>query len=104
MDGVMAEPKPGVAMLATRAGVPILPVGVSGTDTFLGRGSRFPRIGTRITLRVGRPVTVTLDPAKPRRLAMQDASDEIMRAVAVLVDERHRGRFAAPSAGPGANL
>jgi 1-acyl-sn-glycerol-3-phosphate acyltransferase len=104
MDGVMAEPKPGVAMLATRSGVPILPVGVSGTDTFLGRGSRFPRIGTRITLRVGRPVTVTLDPAKPRRLAMQDASDEIMRAVAVLVDERHRGRFAAPSAGPGANL
>ena len=43
--GVMQEPKPGVAMLATRNGVPILPVGVSGSDTFLGRGKRLPRLG-----------------------------------------------------------
>ena len=67
-DGVMSEPKPGVAMLATRSGVPILPVGVSGTDKFLGRGVRFPRIGTRLTVRVGQPFTVGLDPiaAAPR--------------------------------------
>ncbi len=93
--GVMAEPKPGVAMLATRSGVPILPVGVSGSDRFLGRGRRFPRIGTRITLRVGTAFTVALDPSLPRRQAMQRASDEIMARVAALTDERHRGRFAA---------
>lgn len=92
-DGVMAEPKPGVAMLATRSGAPILPVGVSGSDRFLGRGRRFPRIGTRITLRVGTVFTVTLDPSLPRRQAMQRASDEIMSRVAALTDERHRGRF-----------
>lgn len=91
--GVMAEPKPGVAMLATRSGVPILPVGVSGSDRFLGRGRHFPRIGTRITLRVGRPFTVTLDAAQPRRQQIQGASDQIMAHVAALVDERHRGRF-----------
>lgn len=95
-DGVMAGPKPGVAMLATRSGVPILPVGVSGSDRFLGRGMRFPRIGSRITLRVGKPFTVVLDPSLPRRQAMQRASDEIMRSVAALVDERHRGRFGNP--------
>jgi 1-acyl-sn-glycerol-3-phosphate acyltransferase len=94
-DGRIAEPKPGVAMLATRAGVPILPVGVSGTDHFLGRGVRFPRIGSRITLRVGRPFTVTLDPGLPRREAMRRASDEIMSHIAELVDERHRGRYAS---------
>src|SRR5688500_3746885 len=44
-DGVLGAPKPGVAMLATRSEVPILPVGVSGTDRFLGRGQRFPRLG-----------------------------------------------------------
>lgn len=92
-DGVMAEPKPGVAMLATRSGVQILPVGVSGTDRFLGRGRRFPRIGTRITVRVGRTFTVTPDPAQPRRQQVQSASDQIMAHVAALVDERHRGRF-----------
>ena len=92
-DGVIAEPKPGVAMLATRSGVPILPLGVSGSDRFLGRGRRFPRIGTRITLRVGTPFTVVVEAGQPRRQAMQRASDEIMRQVAALVDERHRGRF-----------
>jgi 1-acyl-sn-glycerol-3-phosphate acyltransferase len=94
-DGRIAEAKPGVAMLATRAGVPILPVGVSGTDHFLGRGVRFPRIGSRITLRVGRPFTVTLDPGLPRREAMRHASNEIMSQIAELVDERHRGRYAS---------
>jgi 1-acyl-sn-glycerol-3-phosphate acyltransferase len=92
-DGVMAEPKPGVAMLATRSGVPVLPVGVSGTDRFLGRNQRFPRIGSRLTVRVGQPFTVALDPGQSRRASMERASDEIMGRVAALVDERHRGRF-----------
>ncbi len=92
-DGVMAEPKPGVAMLATRSGVPILPVGVSGSDRFLGRGAKFPRIGSRITLRVGRPFTVAPHEGQTRRRSLQAASDEIMRRVAALADERHRGRF-----------
>ncbi len=96
--GVMGEPKPGVAMLALRTGVPILPVGVSNTDSFLGRGRTLPRLRTRITLRVGRPFTVTTDPALSRREATRAASDEIMRHIAELTDERHRGKYgAAPS-------
>ncbi|HEY7599374.1 MAG TPA: lysophospholipid acyltransferase family protein [Candidatus Limnocylindrales bacterium] len=92
-DGVLGEAKPGVAMLATRSGVPILPVGVSGTDRFLGRGQRLPRLGTRVELRVGRPFTLDMDPALSRRAAISAASDEIMRRIAELVDERHRGRY-----------
>ena len=91
--GAMGEPKPGVAMLATRSGVPILPVGVSGTDRFLGRGQRFPRLRAPITLRVGKPFTVALDSTLSRREGMQAASDEIMRRIADLTDERHRGRY-----------
>jgi 1-acyl-sn-glycerol-3-phosphate acyltransferase len=104
-DGKLAEPKPGVAMLATRSGVPILPVGVSGTDYFLGRGVRFPRIGARISLRVGEAFTVSLDPALSRRDAIQRASDEIMSRIAELVDERHRGRYSSPTEiGPGSPI
>jgi 1-acyl-sn-glycerol-3-phosphate acyltransferase len=95
LTGVLQEPKPGVAMLATRTGVPIVPVGISGSDTFLGRGKRLPRFGTRITLRAGEPFTLALDPALPRRAGMTAASDELMRHIAELVDDRHRGRFGA---------
>ena len=92
-DGLLGEPKPGVAMLATRSGVPVLPVGVSGTDRFLGRGQRLPRIGTRIEMRVGAPFTVQLDASLPRRQAMEAVSKQIMRRIAELVDERHRGHY-----------
>jgi 1-acyl-sn-glycerol-3-phosphate acyltransferase len=92
-NGALIEPKPGVAMLATRLGTPILPVGVSGTDALLGRGRRLPRLRAPIRLHVGRPFTLTLDPALSHRAAMNAASDELMRHIAALIDERHRGRF-----------
>ncbi len=101
-DGRLAEPKPGVALLATRLGVPVLPVGISGSDRFLGRGARFPRIGARITVRVGRPFMLRLDPAMPRRAAFDAANLELMRRIAALVDERHRGRYEPwPEESPG---
>jgi 1-acyl-sn-glycerol-3-phosphate acyltransferase len=93
--GELGNAKAGVAMLATRAGVPILPVGISGTDRFLGRGQRFPRLWTRITVRVGKPFTIELDPSKPRRAALEEATDKIMCAIAAQTEPRHRGRYAA---------
>lgn len=92
-DGALQEPRPGVGLLATRSGVPVLPVGVSNTDMLLGRGRALPRFGTRVTLRVGRPFLLTADPALPRRAALAAANDELMRHIAELVDARHRGRF-----------
>ena len=91
--GVLQELKPGVAMLATRMRVPILPVGVSNSDTFLGRGKRLPRLRTHVHLHVGRPFTLTLDLNVAHRQAMAASSDELLRHIAALIDERHRGRF-----------
>ncbi len=95
--GVLQEPRPGVAMLATRSGVPVVAVGISGSDVFLGRGKKLPRLGSRIVVRVGRPFTLALDAGVPRREATAKASEELMQHIAVLVDERHRGRFAGPT-------
>jgi 1-acyl-sn-glycerol-3-phosphate acyltransferase len=92
-DGVLQEPLPGVALLASRTGVPILPAGASNTDQLLGRGRRLPRFGTRVTLRVGRPFTLALDATLGRREALAAANDRIMGEIAALVDARHRGRF-----------
>ncbi len=92
-DGQLGKAMPGVALLATRTGVPVLPVGISGTDRFLGRGARFPRIGTRITVRVGRPFQLLNDPALPRREALEAANEELMGHIAALVDARHRDGY-----------
>lgn len=89
--GVLGEPKPGVALLATRTGAPVLPVGISGTDRLLGRGQRLPRIGSSIALRVGRPFHLELPSDADRRAALAAADTELMRRIAALVDPRHRG-------------
>ena len=106
LDGTLQEAKEGVALLAARAGVPILPVGISGSYDFLPPSRRFPRIGARITLRVGKPFRVRLDPVLQRRAAVNVASTEIMSRIAALVDPPIRGRYRAwadepvdPSAG-----
>jgi 1-acyl-sn-glycerol-3-phosphate acyltransferase len=50
----------GVAYLAARMGVPIVPVGIGGSEEILARGRKIPKLG-RVVLVVGEP----LDP--PRR-------------------------------------
>ena len=95
--GIVGSGHAGVAMLAAREGVRVLPVGLSGTDVLLGKGRSWPRIGTRLTIRVGEPFMLTLDPAVPRREALRAASDEVMRRISDLVDPRQRRP--APDAG-----
>jgi 1-acyl-sn-glycerol-3-phosphate acyltransferase len=92
-SGELGDPKAGVALLATRADVLILPVGISGTDRFLAPDQRLPRLRAPISLRVGRPFTLMLDESVSRRSALEGAAEQIMRRIAALVDERHRGRY-----------
>jgi 1-acyl-sn-glycerol-3-phosphate acyltransferase len=92
-DGILAAPKPGVSLLATRTGTPVLPVGISGTDVLLGRERALPRIGSHIILRVGRPFVLTIPPGADRRDALQAADVELMRRIAALVEPRHRGTW-----------
>jgi 1-acyl-sn-glycerol-3-phosphate acyltransferase len=91
--GALGQPRPGAAMLATRSGAPILPVGISGTDTFLGRDRKLPRLRSRVIVRIGKPFSVALDPAKPRRAALDDVTDQIMGELARLIEPRHRGKY-----------
>jgi 1-acyl-sn-glycerol-3-phosphate acyltransferase len=100
-DGVLATPRSGVSLLATRTGTAVLPVGISGADAWLGRGRWVPRIGTRITLRVGRPFTLSLPEGADRREALKAADEQLMRRIAGLLDERHRGDWRPwPDDGP----
>lgn len=77
----------GVAFLAIRSGVPVVPIGIAGTEDALPAGAKVPRF-PRVTIVVGRPI----DPSgfqggrKERTEAMTAA---IMSAIA---DARGRAR------------
>lgn len=90
-DGVMSQPKPGVSLLATRTGAAVLPIGISGTSTLIGREQTLPNIGTRIILRVGQPFHLAIPQGADRREALAAADIEVMRRIAALVEPRHRG-------------
>ena len=99
--GGLQRPRDGVAMLALRTGAPILPVGLSGTDRFWPRGGR-PHLGGRIGLRVGEAFSLreALGPtSRDRRAEKAAATDLIMRRIAALLPERHRGVYADPPPG-----
>jgi 1-acyl-sn-glycerol-3-phosphate acyltransferase len=99
-DGLLQEAHPGVALLAIRAGVPILPVGISGAQRYLPRNRRLPALGTRITIGVGEPFTVgTTDAASApqRRQRTEAATTEIMSRLAALLAPAQRGRWGAAS-------
>jgi len=91
LDGRLGQPKPGVTLLASRGGVPVLPVGISGTDDFLRRGQTMPHIGARVVVRIGKPYQPLVERAGDRRANLAEADAELMRRIAALVEPRHRG-------------
>ena len=76
------EAHAGVAFIAMRAGVPVVPVGISGTDRALPRGAKIPRF-PRVTIRYGEPVRPEEFTVGGRKERMQAMTSEIMRRIAV---------------------
>lgn len=75
------EAHAGVAFIAMRAGVPVVPVGISGTELALPRGAKFPRF-PRVTIRFGPPVSPEDFADGGRKERMSAMTAEIMRRIA----------------------
>jgi 1-acyl-sn-glycerol-3-phosphate acyltransferase len=89
--GTLQRGKPGVAYLATKADVPILPIGISGQNQIFAEWKRLRR--PRIEVRIGQPFK--LQPVHGRQKGEQllARSDEVMQRIAVLVNEDLRGVY-----------
>jgi 1-acyl-sn-glycerol-3-phosphate acyltransferase len=94
--GALQEAKDGLAILALRSGATILPIGIAGTDRFWPRGRALPKPGGTVSLRVGSPFRLTdvVPDGGDRRARKTAATTEIMRRIATLLPERHRGMYA----------
>ena len=98
-DGALQQVREGVGMLALRSGAPVLPVAVIDSDRAWPRGQLLPTFGKRVTVRYGKPFSVTdeLDAAghgRRGRQATEAATRSIMTRIAALLPPRQRGVYA----------
>src|ERR1700730_6211605 len=89
--------QPGAAYLALQAGVPIVPVGIAGTEEILrGHGSQIPRFG-RIAVVVGEPIVPEVRASGLVPRAEVDAlTVRLHEAVQQVFDEPYRLRNREP--------
>jgi 1-acyl-sn-glycerol-3-phosphate acyltransferase len=94
LTGSLNEGKPGVAFLAARSGFPVVPVAITGTEDkmLLENVKRFRK--STITLSGGKQFIIPPLAKENRDAALNNATDEIMCQIAVLLPEKYRGVYA----------
>ena len=85
---------PGAAYLAAKAGVPIYPVGATGTEDRKVWANLKRLRRNRVTGRVGQPFTLPPLKGLDRDDALQQYTDEIMCRIAALLPPEYRGVYA----------
>ena len=90
-SGTMQRAKPGIAYLATKADVPILPLGISGPNQIFAEWKRLRR--PRIVVRFGQLFKLQPVHGRHKGEQLQARSDEVMRRIAALVNEDLRGVY-----------
>jgi 1-acyl-sn-glycerol-3-phosphate acyltransferase len=95
-DGRLYRGRTGAARLAVAAGVPIIPVGVIGTEKVQPIGQPYPKpIGWgKVTIKFGKPIDVT-DRADDRT-SLRELTDEVMAEIQKLTGQEYVPRYAPP--------
>lgn len=93
----------GASYVAARAGVPIVPVGIGGSERALGKGARLPR-PVRVHVKVGAPIAPPpprQGSSRPSRRAIQALTVQLHAELQVLFDEArsHLGDAVGPEGG-----
>jgi 1-acyl-sn-glycerol-3-phosphate acyltransferase len=92
-DGRLYRGRTGVAHLALTAGVPVVPVGLTGTERLQPVGSNRPRV-VKVSVAFGAPLDFTgRFEGVPSGRARREATDEIMAAIAALTGQVEAGVY-----------
>ena len=95
-EGELRPAKPGAALLAVQAGVPVVPVYVSGSGRAWPRGRRLPR-PVKVVVTFGPPLKFQRTVGPQRKAQYETASREMMAAIGALKD-RASGGVGVPGA------
>lgn len=92
-DGRLYRGRTGAARLAVAAGVPIIPVGVLGTDKVQPIGQLYPKPGKgKVTIKFGTPIDVS--GRGDDGTALREITDEVMGEIQKLTGQEYVPRYA----------
>jgi len=80
--------QPGTSFIAARSGAPVLPVGISGSEQVKGISVIIQR--PSITVKIGRPFTLSYNTDEPLRSQLPQLSELIMKHIAELLPPSYR--------------
>lgn len=90
-SGHMERAYNGSALIALHNDVPILPVGITGTEVIRGTGWMLHR--PRVTMTIGEPFRLPKSGSRVTREEVAGYTDMIMKRIAGLLPQRYRGRY-----------
>jgi 1-acyl-sn-glycerol-3-phosphate acyltransferase len=94
-DGRLYRGRVGVGWLALHSGLPVIPVGMSGTDRVLPPGRTLPRI-TSVGIRIGEPLTFEAYQGQPCGARQRRAvTDEVMNSIQALTGQEYVPMYAS---------
>ncbi len=94
-DGLLHRGHVGAAHLALSAGVPLVPVGIEGTDRILPSGTRIVRPFRTATLRIGPPIDPrSMGCERSTNRARRAVTDELMSEIRRLSHQRYVDEYA----------
>jgi 1-acyl-sn-glycerol-3-phosphate acyltransferase len=88
-DGYRPEGFVGAALIAARSGVPVLPVGVTGTEAMRGWGWMLRR--PKITVNIGPAIELRSSRGRARRDQLEEDTRTIMARIGDLLPPAYRG-------------
>lgn len=96
-DGRLYRGKTGVAWLALTAQVPVVPVGLIGTEDIQPVGAAMPRLAD-VTVKFGEPIHADAYAGVPAGKARRQLTDDVMAAIQALTGQQPAGVYNGVSA------
>ena len=87
----LIEGFPGSSLIALRAGVPILPIGITGSEKLKNFFHVFRHL--HITVNIGKPFMLPKADSVPRKEQLIEATDMIMNRIAELLPPEYKGVY-----------
>jgi 1-acyl-sn-glycerol-3-phosphate acyltransferase len=91
-DGKLRKGKPGSAVIASKTNVPIIPVGIAGTDKIKGVSWLWKR--PDIVVNIGKPFKLPPTNGQMSKSQMQLLTTQLMTEIAALLPPEYQGAYA----------